>query len=349
MLTLENNKTKKAIFREMEELELLLKMFEEVGGHVQVQDEVVHQNERYPIWTLSIGSQNPEHPVIGFFGGVHGIEKIGSEVLFSYFKTILSLLKWDQAFQERLKKSRLVFMPIVNPVGVAKRRRSNGRGIDLMRNSPLDGEVPGGPFYYGHRYGSWLPYFRGKEGEVMERESQALCDFVEKELFRHKHSMAVDLHSGFGARDRLWFPYAYSRKPFPDLSQAHALKTLLDETYPNHFYVFEPVSQNYTIHGDLWDYLYEKNRQRPNHNFFFPLTLEMGSWIWLKKNPIQIFWPEGIWHPVKPHRFQRTLRRHLNLFDFLHRVMFAENHWMNLGQEQAEFHQKKGAKIWYES
>ena len=332
----------------MEELELLLKMFDGLG-RVQKVDEITHQGLSYPIWTLSIGSQNPEHPVIGFFGGVHGIEKIGSEVLFAYLKTILSLLKWDDAFKERLTKSRLVFMPIVNPVGVAKRRRSNGNSVDLMRNSPLDGEEKGGPFYYGHRYGPWLPYYRGKEGHPMERESQALCDFVQKELLGAKHSMAVDLHSGFGARDRLWFPYAYSRKPFPELGKTHALKALFEETYPNHFYVLEPVSRQYTIHGDLWDYIYEENRKKPNSNFFLPLTLEMGSWIWLKKNPMQIFWPSGLWHPIKPHRFQRIMRRHLNLFDFLHRVMVANGHWMHLTPEEEQFHYKKGVKLWYES
>ena len=332
----------------MEELELLLKMFEGLG-RVELVKEINYKNELYPIWTLSLGSQNPEHPVLGFFGGVHGIEKIGSEVLFAYLKTILSLLKWDKAFQDRLAQSRLVFMPIVNPVGVALKRRSNSRGVDLMRNSPLDGEQKGGPFYYGHRYGSWLPYYRGAEGEAMEEEAQALCQFVESELLTAKRSMAIDLHSGFGARDRLWFPYAYTRKPFPDLSKAHALKTLFDETYPNHFYVLEPVCQQYTIHGDLWDYLYEENRKQSQSNFFLPLTLEMGSWIWLKKNPIQIFWPEGIWHPVKPHRFQRTLRRHLNLFDFLHRAMISHEYWMELTPQQEELHRKKGVKIWYES
>lgn len=348
MLALKTNKTKKAIFREMEELELLMKMFDG-AGRVQIIDEVIHQDESYPLWTLSLGSQDPEHPVIGFFGGVHGIEKIGSEVLFAYLKTILSLLRWDTSFQERLLKSRLVFMPIVNPVGVAKRRRSNGRGIDLMRNSPLDGETAGGPFYYGHRYGSWLPYYRGKESEGMELENRAVARFVEKELFTAKRSMAVDLHSGFGARDRLWFPYAHSIKPFPDLGKAHALKALFEETYPNHFYVLEPVSSQYTIHGDLWDHLYEENRKRANHNFFLPLTLEMGSWIWLKKNPMQIFWPSGLWHPIKPHRFQRIMRRHLNLFDFLHRAMVSNSHWMNLTHEEEELHHKKGVKLWYES
>lgn len=349
---MKNNKTKKAIFREMEELELLLKMFEGAAGvnsRVNLVKEIEHHGELYPIWTLSIGSQNPEHPVLGFFGGVHGIEKIGSEVLFAYLRTIFSLLKWDEAFQERLKKSRLVFMPIVNPVGVAKRRRSNALGIDLMRNSPLDGDENDTAFYYGHRYGSWLPYYRGVKDEAMQLEAQALCDFVQTELLTAKRSMAIDLHSGFGARDRLWFPYAHSRKPFPELSQAHALKALYEDAYPNHFYEIEPVSRQYTIHGDLWDYLYEENRKKPNSNYFLPLTLEMGSWIWLKKNPMQIFSPSGLWHPMKPHRFQRIMRRHLNLFDFLHRAMFAGDHWIDLTPEQKEFHYKKGLKLWYES
>jgi hypothetical protein len=45
----------------------------------------------------------------------------------------------------------------------------------------------------------------------MEKEAQALCRVVDQHLFNSPLSIALDLHSGFGIQDRLWFPYA-SRK-----------------------------------------------------------------------------------------------------------------------------------------
>src|SRR5690606_31305899 len=108
-------------------------------------------------------------------------------------------------------------------------------------------------------------------------------------IFSSKMAITLDVHSGFGAQDRFWFPYATSHKPFPQLPETLALKRLFDESYPHHFYRFEPMSAEYTIHGDLWDYLFKKHQEEKRAGVFLPYTLEMGSWLWLKKNPLQIF------------------------------------------------------------
>jgi hypothetical protein len=159
--------------------------------------------------------------------------------------------------------------------------------------------------------------------------------------------LTVDVHSGFGAKDRFWFPYAHSRQPFPYLAEAYALKKLMDQTYRHHFYAFEPMSRQYTIHGDPWDYMFEKNRQRPNPNFFMPFTLEMGSWSWLKKNPLQIFNRDGVFHPTLPHRRSRILRRHLNLFDFLHRAVMSSDAWLKQGKSERDQNHQEAMELWY--
>ena len=71
----------------------------------------------------------------------------------------------------------------------------------------------------------------------------------------------------------------------------YSLKTLFDRSYANHFYRIEPQARQYTTHGDLWDYIYDSYFEKKNDvgNYFLPLTLEMGSWMWIKKNPRQIF------------------------------------------------------------
>ncbi|MCG8459603.1 MAG: hypothetical protein MI919_25265, partial [Holophagales bacterium] len=78
--------------------------------------------------------------------------------------------------------------------------------------------------------------------------------------------------------------------------------------------MFEPQSRHYVTHGDLWDYAYQQAYQE--ERLLLPLTLEMGPWRWVKKNPMQ-FGPTGLFNPVKPHRVQRVLRHHMSLLEFL--------------------------------
>src|SRR5690606_34129524 len=158
----------------------------------------------------------------------------------------------------------------------------------------------------------------------------------------------VDVHSGFGAEDRLWVPYAKTKEPFPEYAEAFSLKKLLDASYPHHFYKFEPQAKQYTTNGDLWDFIYDKYWANKNEKYFLPLTLEMGSWIWLKKNPRQIFNILGPFNPILPHRRARILRRHITLFDFLQRATLAPESWLHMKEESPNLAQE-ALKVWYAS
>jgi len=335
-------------FREMVELERIV---EKLGpqARVEINRHIHFKDRRYPLYTVSIGSQDKTAPAIAYFGGVHGLEKIGSEVILSYMQSIVELLRWDETFQERLKKTRIIFMPIVNPVGVQRMSRSNGNGVDLMRNSPVMADTEKGHIYRGHRISPRLPWYQGPIGAPMEEEAQALCEVVQKELFPSQLSIAVDVHSGFGVRDRFWFPFAHSKKPFPHIAEVYALKSMFDSTYAHHVYDIEPVSRQYTIHGDLWDYLFLKHMESNKAPSFFPFTLEMGSWLWLRKNPMQIFTKYGVFHPIKPHRMQRIMRRHITLFDFLHRSLLCKSAWLNMTDEERKTRTAKAMELWYEA
>ncbi len=318
----------------------------EAYAQVEVVESIHFQGKSFPIHCLSLGSSRPDVPVIAYFGGVHGLEKIGSEVLLAYLQTIAHLLSWDEEFKFRLEKMRLVFMPIVNPVGVFRGTRSNGNGVDLMRNAPIDG-IGNIKLYSGHRISPRLPWYRGDQ-TCMEREAQALCKVVRNQLAQSPLVIAMDLHSGFGVHDRLWFPYASSKTPFPSLAEAFALKHLFDRCYPHHVYTIEPMSEEYVISGDLWDYLYDEHlRQAPSGAVFMPLTLEMGSWLWLRKSPMHLFLRHGLFHPVLPHRQQRILRRHLILFDFLCRAALNPQIWVGLSQQVRQQNHQQAMDLWY--
>ena len=50
----------------------------------------------FPIFTASIGSRDPLAPSIGFFGGIHGLERIGSQVVLDYMQSLLFRLPWEK-------------------------------------------------------------------------------------------------------------------------------------------------------------------------------------------------------------------------------------------------------------
>lgn len=63
----------------------------------------------------------PKRPPSVFFGRVHGLECIGTQLVLEYMRALLRRLEWDELLREQLCAIRLVFMPIVNPRGMAAR------------------------------------------------------------------------------------------------------------------------------------------------------------------------------------------------------------------------------------
>ena len=53
----------------------------------------------------------------------------------------------------------------------------------------------------------------------------------------------------------------------------------------------------------------------------------MGSWLWVKKNPLQLFGRLGLFNPIEAHRIHRNLRRHLTFLDFLVRAAASHGRW----------------------
>lgn len=299
-----------------------------------------------PIYKLSFGTTAPEAPVLGIVGGVHGLERIGAQVTVSLLNSFSELVRWDRHTQRILQDVRVFFIPTVNPIGILKKTRSNPRGVDLMRNAPVEADRPA-RWLGGHRYSPKFPWYRGPENQPMEVESQAMIRGVEQEIAHSKLAITLDCHSGFGLQDRLWFPWAKTQQPFPELGLAHSFKTLLDETYPHHFYKVEPQAGTYTTHGDLWDYLYMKHEGETQGKQYLPLCLEMGSWMWVKKHPSQLFRSDGAFNPLIGHRHQRTLRRHNTLMELMIRAIANPQAWASVSKEHLEQHRMKAQELWY--
>ena len=301
--------------------------------------------DSYPVHVITLGNPALDVPAVGYFGGVHGLERIGAGVVIAYLQSLVMRLQWDSTLHKQLESVRLVFMPIVNPGGMSLGTRANPHGVDLMRNAPVEARDPVPFLVGGQRISSGLPWYRGPKAKPMEIENQAVCDVVSAELLSRGFSMSVDCHSGFGARDRLWFPYAHTRAPIFHLAEMHALKSIFVESNSHHRYIIEPQSLQYLAHGDLWDHLYKQSCEQA-HRVFLPLTLEMGSWLWVKKNPRQLFSRHGIFNPLIEHRQQRVLRQHQLLLDFLLRAACGHDLWLP-GHERRAQHHAQALQDWY--
>ncbi|MBC7540221.1 MAG: DUF2817 domain-containing protein [Bacteriovorax sp.] len=310
--------------------------------------EIAYKNESFPIYSFTIGSQDPEHPTLFMTGGIHGLERVGAQLAWSLLKTTLDRLVWDKSLQELFKNIRLVVIPLVNPVGYYKFKRSNGNDVDLMRNSPVRA-IDKTPFLLGgHRFSKKLPWYQGNLN-VLEEENKALYSKFFQTCRQSKCVIAIDFHSGFGMKDRLWFPFSYTKKPFELIPEMDAFTTLFEDTHPYHIYKIEPQSKGYLLNGDIWDYIFLELKAINPESIFLPVTLEMGSWTWVRKNPLQLFSKQGIFNPIKAHRLKRTYRRHHLLFDFLLKAIRSHSVWSELDPAKRQKHFSSGMDRWYEN
>lgn len=318
-------------FRELNHIYALEKRVKS-KGRVRVLTEISCGNQTFPIHTFQFGTEDKTAPTFVILGGVHGIEKVGTHISLYFLRSFLQQMTWDSNFNLRLKENRIIFIPLVNPGGMYMNRRSNPQGVDLMRNSPVEA-IDEVPFLVGgHRYGPWLPWYRGDKNSPLEPETRAVVDFFKKELFQARILQSVDIHSGFGRLDRLWYPYAKTKGAFPERANVRKVSRLLKRTYPYNVYRVERQSKIYTTHGDLWDYLFDEyqavNQKKEEHPaVFLPWTLELGSWAWVRKNPKQIFSALGGFNPMLPHRYKRIMRRHGSLLEFLFRSTCEWKSW----------------------
>lgn len=311
---------------ELLELEGLLRQAP-TNFQVRILDHVQVRDLALPLYRIDLGETGPDRPALLLVGGVHGLERIGTQVVIAWLESLSERLRWDGHLAELLNKVRIIVLPILNPGGMLLNQRSNPNGVDLMRNSPIAAQDKSTFLLGGQRLSRRLPWYTGNPATGMEAENRALQTVIDEAIAGQPFSLALDCHSGFGWQDQIWFPYAYRRRPMRRIASVMALKLLWERTYPHHNYVFEPQSAHYLTHGDLWDYFYKRVNRREGSTFI-PLTLEMGSWRWIKKRPRQLFSVQGLFNPLVPHRHERVLRGHLMLIDFLLSATVHHANWL---------------------
>src|SRR5437588_10895814 len=69
--------------RHLQQLEELHRVVNAAGARIDVRSvcEVTDGELRFPVYALCLGNPSLAVPAVGFFGGVHGLERVGTQVL----------------------------------------------------------------------------------------------------------------------------------------------------------------------------------------------------------------------------------------------------------------------------
>ncbi len=70
----------------------------EEGGPLlehRVVGEVACHGHRLDLHAIALGNPDPRLPAVGFFGGVHGLARIGAEVVLTHLRSLVHRLRWD--------------------------------------------------------------------------------------------------------------------------------------------------------------------------------------------------------------------------------------------------------------
>jgi hypothetical protein len=207
------------------------------------------------VHALELGTTAADTPLLIVVGGVHGIERIGTEVVLAFFAALLGRLGWDRTTRDALERARLWILPVLNPVGLARGTRANGRGVDLMRNAPGDDVGRATPLVGGQRFARWLPWYRGGAGEAMEPEAAALVSWVADGIARAPAAIALDVHLAPWSIGQVLRPHPPAHA---HLAELRALTGLLDASRLTTFIASSPRPG---LHhpGDL-DHVYAATR-----------------------------------------------------------------------------------------
>src|SRR5690606_33231156 len=122
-------RTKSKVFPELDQLESILKASDSFIRHRVLGTANARQGGTYPVYGLVIGSEDTTKPTLGIFAGVHGLERIGSQLCLSWLESVVEMVRWDTDLIAALKEIRIVMIPIVNPGGMVHGFRSNPNGV----------------------------------------------------------------------------------------------------------------------------------------------------------------------------------------------------------------------------
>src|SRR5438105_2320042 len=81
---------------ELADLERLARAFGDVAA-LESLCSVTWGDTTLPVRALALGSRRTDAPVFICVGGVHGLERIGAQVVLGFIETLVAAVRWDRA------------------------------------------------------------------------------------------------------------------------------------------------------------------------------------------------------------------------------------------------------------
>jgi carboxypeptidase T len=261
-----------------------------------------------PIEVIRISSSDKDVPRVLFVGGIHGLEKVGVEMVIRLMDRLLEGHGTDQRITTMLEQRQVWLVPVLNPDGYATSRRKNARGVDLNRNFAVGFSSPGS----ASRWRLW-PFYAGPS-PYSEPETRAIKDLTARVPF----SIALSFHSFGGLIN---FPYGHTRTPAKDNKLFRAISQEMRKRQPHEKYAARQLSWLYKPKGSLEDDLYE-------HGGTLAFLIEMMRWFPRLMRPT-VFWRRFSW--FNPSETELASHLENNVEPALYLVEIAADPWAVLG------------------
>ena len=101
--------TSKQAFPELEQIEAILQEGDATRLQSRVLCRVPCGDDLLPVYALTLGSRDPDVPCVTYVAGLHGLERIGTQVVIAFLEGFLERLKWDRLLADILQRVRIHF------------------------------------------------------------------------------------------------------------------------------------------------------------------------------------------------------------------------------------------------
>jgi hypothetical protein len=183
-------------------------------------------------------------PVLFHMGLIHGDETPAAEDAIEFAHDVIDLSKTNAGVKALLDRVRLIDMPVVNPDGLVRTRRTTSRGVDLNRNYP---------FGWGSNVG--VTFARRGPGPGSEPEVRNTMEIV-------RRNQVVTLLSSHSSSRAIFYPSLdLLAGPTPELNTGYRdLAAAMNDAANAWSTDIEDSAHDYETSGETVDWSYYATR-----------------------------------------------------------------------------------------